>query len=149
MRCRLFYYSKKEVIYCMLYKPQNVYPHNTVIDADDVVQNMSPTVHETIHALPKVTSSEVDYISGGITCGLGQIECSDKTFIDDIYKVEAWRKFIVQKCVYLLKSPKGDVWVVNISSNPTSKYERNTKSLTTISFNFVETKALDEISIVT
>lgn len=118
-------------------------------EMDDVVQNISPTVHETIHALPKVTSSEVNYISGGITCGLGQIECSDKTFIDDIYKVEAWRKFIAQKCVYLLKSPKGDVWVVNISSSPTSKYERNTKSLTTISFNFVETKALNEISIVT
>lgn len=81
-------------------------------EMDDVVQNMSPTVHETIHALPKVTSSEANYISGGITCGLGQIECSDKTFIDDIYKVEAWRKFITQKCVYLLKSPKGDVWVV-------------------------------------
>lgn len=87
---------------------------------------------------PAVTSTETNYLTGTLTAMLGYINCATKEYVDDIALVNAWRKFISQPRPFLLKSPKGDVWIVNITDASTSYDEKTPKHPTTFSFSWAE-----------
>ena len=93
-------------------------------------------------------STNVNYMSGTLTGALGQLNCATKTYTDDIALVRAWRKFITQKKPFLLKSQKGDVWIVNVIENPTTTYQENTRGVpTTFSFTWAEVYDADKVVI--
>ena len=112
-----------------------------IADIEDTThtQNTSKELHVGYGKYSTLTSTDVDYASGTLSGMLGYLNCTTKQYIDDIELVKAWRRFITQNCQYVLRSPKGDVWVVNIVENPTTQYQENTtKYPTRFTFSWAE-----------
>lgn len=69
-------------------------------------------------------------------------------YYDDDEKMVLWKQFLQDQKVKLLKSPKGDMWVVSISDQTSRDIQYNSTSYpTTISFNWQEVIDKDKISI--
>ncbi len=120
------------------------------VEEGDKTQILNHNLQTNYAAKPRIVMNDNNYITGSITCCLANIECvdGDVEFKDDIYMVESWRKFISESELYLLKNPKGDVWIVSITDNPTTNYDYSNEYMpTTISFNFTECRNLDDIII--
>lgn len=109
------------------------------IDNVTVTQNTDKTLHVNSAKYPVLSEGDTNYMSGSLSAMIGYIDCDNKTWVDNIDIINAWRKFITQHCQFILKSQKGDVWAVNITESPTTEYdESHYKVLTTISFSWVE-----------
>lgn len=115
-----------------------------------VTNNLDRQIHVGYGEYVSMTNTDVNYQSGSLTAMLGRINCATKEFVDDIELVKAWRKFITQKKPFLLKSQKGDVWVVYVSENPTTTYQENNAYVpTTLSFNWVEAYNVKDVYLYT
>lgn len=118
----------------------------TDIDDTTVVQNTDKTLHSGFGKYSSLTSTQTDFMTGTVSAGIGSISCPDNTYNDTIEMVRAWRKFITQDCQFILRSQKGDVWVVNITENPSTIYQENVPQLfTTVEFNWAECCNINEI----
>lgn len=92
----------------------------------------------------QISSTDVDYMSGQLSAMLGSIHCDTKTFEDDIELVKAWRKFMTHDGIYLLKSQKGDVWLVNVTNTVETQYSEMTREIpTTFTFSWAECESTE------
>lgn len=120
------------------------------IDIQDttVTNNLDKTVHVGYDKYTMATATDVNYMSGTLSAMLGGINCITKKYDDDISVVKAWRKFITQQKPFMLKSPKGDVWIVNITESPTTSYQESLHDIpVTFSFSWAETYGLNDVRI--
>lgn len=116
------------------------------IDDTTVTQNTDKTLHSGFGKYSSLTSTQTNFMSGTLSAGIGNISCPDNTYNDTIEMVRAWREFITQDCQYILRSQKGDVWVVNVTDNPTTQYQEDVPQLfTTVEFNWAECCGINEI----
>ena len=93
------------------------------IDSGDITHNINPVQHVGTGNYSKTVRVNNKFESGSFSANLLTIECPDNEILDNIQRVKAWIKFISGENPFLLKSEKGDVWVVNITQNPTRQYE--------------------------
>lgn len=117
-----------------------------------VTQNTDKSLHVGYNTYPTLTRTNTNYMTGSITAMLGYVDCETiygtKKYEDNIELVQAWRDFITRPSIYMLKSQKGDVWVVNIIDAPTTTYDEGIKELpTTISFSWAECMNIKDIII--
>lgn len=117
------------------------------IDDVTITQNLNRTLHIGSGVLPSISTNNANYATGTLQGMLGYMDCDTKQWVDDINVVKEWREFITQNKQFLLQSPKGDVWVVSVSDNPTTEYEQGNHIATYVSFNWVETEKADDIII--
>lgn len=109
-----------------------------------VTNNLDTMVHVGYGQYVSTTSTDVNYESGTLSAMIGYVNCTTRKYVDDIALVKAWRKFITQKVPFLLKSQKGDVWIVTITDNPTTEYDETVRSIpTTFSFSWAECDSVD------
>lgn len=120
------------------------------IEDTTVTQNTDKVLHVGYGKYSSVTHTGLNYMSGTFTGAIVQPDCDGETkWKDDIGLVNAWREFITKDCIYLLRSQKGDVWVVNVVDNPTTTYDEKYKPITTsVSFNWAECASIDDIMVV-
>lgn len=120
------------------------------IEDTTVTQNTDKVLHVGYGKYSSATHTGLNYMSGTFTGAIVQPNCDGETkWKDDIGLVKAWRKFITKDCIYLLRSQKGDVWVVNVVDNPTTTYDEKYKPITTsVSFNWAECASIDDIMVV-
>ena len=119
------------------------------VQNNSIVNNLNREAHIGSGIYPKISMNDVNYITGGFTGLVSSMNCSnDKNeIIDDIERVEKWRKFITGNNPFLIKSPKGDIWFAHISDNPSTEYDNSTY-LTTVTVSFTQTEDIDNILIV-
>lgn len=111
-----------------------------------ITNNLDLVTHVGYNQFISTTSTDVNYMSGTLSAMIGYVNCATKEYVDDIALVKAWRKFITQKKMFLLKSQKGDVWVVRITDNPTTQYQENYSRIpTTFAFSWAECYNVDDI----
>lgn len=123
-----------------------IWNFNADISGTIVTQNFDKVLHIGYGQYSDTTSTNVDYLSGSVTGMLGYLDCGTKEYVDTIELVKKWRAFISQPCLFLLKSQKGDVWVVNITDNSTTEYDETIRSLpTTFTFSWAECCSVDDI----
>lgn len=113
------------------------------VQSTTVTQNTDRSLHVGYYTYPTLTLTNTNYMTGSITAMLGYVDCvtiyGTKKYEDNIELVRAWRDFITRPSIYMLKSQKGDVWIVNITDTPTTTYDESIKELpTTISFSWAE-----------
>ena len=96
------------------------------IDDTDNQQNFNKDLHIGNGRYTSATKTDNNYMTGKLGGYIGYMNCSSKVFEDDIETVKAWRRFLAQDAIYVLRSPKGDVWLVNIVDNAITKYEEST-----------------------
>lgn len=117
-----------------------------------ITQNVDRAIHVGYGTYPVQTMTNTNYMSGTVSAMLGYVDCKTiygtRDYEDNINLVRAWRDFITRPSIFMLKSQKGDVWIVNATDNPTVTYDETIKELpTTISFNWTECCNVDDIII--
>lgn len=119
------------------------------IEDTDNIQNLNNVLHVGFGKYATSTSTENNYMNGTLTASLGNMSCSRKTFEDDIEVVKAWRRFIAQDCMFVLKSQKGDVWLIRIVDSSSTKYNESvTRIPVDFTFSWVECGDVDSILVV-
>lgn len=118
------------------------------INDTTITQNRDTVLHVSAAQYPVTSNTDANYMSGTLSAMIGYVNCETKEYVDNITLVNAWRKFITQDKIYLLKSQKGDVWVVNIVDNPETTYQENYYRIpTTFSFSWAECCHINDIDI--
>ena len=87
---------------------------------------------------PKMYIGKTNYLTGSLSCLIGNVNCEAKYYDDDIEKLESWRDFCNNGKLKLLRDPKGHIIpceITDISYENDDKYE---ELPTTISFNFTQ-----------
>lgn len=116
------------------------------LDGGSMIQNTDKTIHVGYGQYSSLTSTKSLYLSGTISGMIGKLECPDVKYTDTLALVQAWRKFITQDCQFILRSPKGDVWVVNIIDSPSTEYQMDLpKYPTKFTFSWAECCDINEI----
>lgn len=133
------------------YIAENVWQFHMGLDAplssSDIIQNIDKTQIKTFSRFPKVSCGDSDYLSGSITCLLGDVNCTTQQYEDNIDLLNAWYDFVSSGKPCILKDIKGQAYLVSISDN-TSKYMDDVlEQPVTISFSFIQTGTIDNISV--
>ena len=142
------------------------------LDSEDLTQNTSVTVWDTLGKYPKISIGQKDYMSGTVTCNLGQVteytryglrdltgrtvydytekqELTENPYAREMQKFNDWREFVNNGNMKLLKDIKGNNWVVQITENPTADIDvRPWNMPTTISFDWVEIEDTEGLAII-
>lgn len=113
-----------------------------------ITQNTDRYLHVGYATYPSLTLTKTNYMTGTLTAMLGYVECTTKKYDDNIDLVRGWRDFITRPTIYMLKSPKGDVWIVNITDTPTTTYSEMQREIpVTFSFSWAECCSVSDIKI--
>jgi hypothetical protein len=119
------------------------------IDSGDISHNLGLNVHVGTSAFPTVTRTNNVYQSGTFRTRILSLECPSGEIYDDIEKVDRWNKFITGDNAFILRSDKGDVWIVAISDSPSRSYDETFNPiLTSVSYSWVEVMKPEEIDII-
>lgn len=114
----------------------------------DITINTDRTYLQGGGRYPKMTQTPSRYVTGSLSCTLGEIDCTTKTYTGSIVKLEEWRKFLLGNTVFLLRSTKGDCRLVTIDANPTESYSAgklNSYVPVTVKFSYTEIGSTDNI----
>lgn len=154
VRINLSGYYIMDLNYNQTYRGQEYYTVSDVwhfmgdINDTTITQNRDTILHVGAAQYPITSNTDTNYMSGSLSAMIGYVNCETKEYVDNITLVNAWRKFITQDKIYLLKSQKGDVWVVNIVDNPETTYQENYYKIpTTFSFSWAECCNINDIEI--
>lgn len=119
------------------------------INSGDISHNLGLVTHVGTSTFPTVSRTNNNYESGSFTANLLTLECPSGQILDDIEKVERWKRFINGDNLFLLKSDKGDVWVISIAENVSRQYDESTPwVLTKVSYSWVQVEDNDNVIIV-
>lgn len=119
------------------------------IENSTIVQNLDIASQIGYAPYPSVSSTELNYMSGTLSGYIGYFDCCEHEYRDDISLVKAWREFISQPHPFLLKSQKGDVWMVNIVESPKVEYEEDYYKIPTrFTFSWAECGNVNDYAIV-
>ena len=106
---------------------------------NDIVHNLGIVQHNGTSKYPTTSRANTNFESGQFSMDLLTIECPSNVIVDNIERVERWKQFINGDNPFLLKSDKGDVWIVNIVDNPTRQYDEGKPNIwTTVSYSWVQ-----------
>ena len=106
----------------------------------DITHNLGIVQHTGTSEYPTTSRANNKFENGTFTTNLLTVNCPGNQIVDNIERVERWKKFINGDNPFLLKSNKGDVWIVNVTGTPTRQYEESKNPiLTTVSYEWVET----------
>lgn len=131
------------------YKVGDTWTFVADIDSGDILHNINRTVHVGTSRYPTVTTGDNCYQSGTFSANLLSLDCPTYNIYDNIEKVNKWIEFINEDCLFILKSDKGDVWVVSISNNTSRQYDETMiPILTKASYSWVEVDSPDNIQII-
>lgn len=118
------------------------------IDDVTITQNINRVAHVGTGNYSSVSMDDVNYASGSLSAMIGAVDCTDKKYKDTVDMVKAWREFITKNSVFMLKSQKGDVWIVNITESPSTTYSEMERDIpTTFQFNWAECMDLNKVLI--
>lgn len=117
-------------------------------NSNDISTNIGSYLYEGTNSMPTVTRNDKEYESSTFTLDLMQFECPNGIVKDDIKYVKKWVNFITGQNDFLLKTPKGDVWIVEITNdNPSRNYSFGSEIISTnITYSWVQVQNNDNIS---
>lgn len=131
------------------YKVGDTWRFYAAIDSGEILSNLNRTVHVGTSTYPSVTGTNNKYQSGTFTTDVVTLDCSSEKLYDNIEKINEWLRFITDDCLFILKSDKGDVWIVSITDNPSRSYDESVSEIITkVSYSWVEVDSVNNIQIV-
>lgn len=117
----------------------------SAIDSGDITRNINSVLHVGTASYATTSRNHNKYESGSFTANLLGIICPDSEIVDDINRVKAWMEFISGDNPFILKSDKGDVWMVNIVNSPSRSYDESVEPiLTKIRYEWAEVQDVEK-----
>ena len=160
--------EKEEDVKIIYQVTSNVWTLGLNMEEPTISQNINVSSWDTLGQYPKFSMGQRNYLSSTFTSFLGKIQewevdggslkkCSyterdfkygDK-YSREVDKMNAWKQFISDGELKLLKDNKGNSWIVYITDVPTYSMKTMSNSQpTVISFNWKEAEDVDIVSIV-
>ena len=103
----------------------------SAIDSGSITRNINSVLHVGTASYASTSRDHNKYESGSFTANLLGLVCPTHEIVDDIDRVRAWMNFISGDNPFILKSSKGDVWMINIINSPSRSYDESTIALST------------------
>jgi len=91
------------------------------VESGDTTQNLDITSLETLGKYNKISRGDKNYLTMSVTCLLGGTNTTSGKYDGDINMLNSWRDFISGSDKYIWKDRLGDLRIVSITDNPTSK----------------------------
>lgn len=136
-------YNKRE-----LYRKGQCWEFAGTIDDTTTTQNINREIQAGHGKFTVASSGESNYLTGTLTADLGFLDCPENKYKDTIDMVNAWRDFISRDSIYMLKTKKGDVLLVNIFGTPTVEYDEGSPLIPArVSFEWAECESLDNVDL--
>lgn len=110
-------YNKK------VYETGDTWTFRVDVTSSDFTHNTDRKIYTSTSTYPKQIKTKSRYITSGLTCVLGNMDCQSKKFNGSVQKLDQWRQFIFENDIFLLKTIKGDIFIVVINDNPSETYE--------------------------
>ena len=130
------------------YTPVETWKFVCPSDSNDILQNLGVNVFDVTNGMPLTTRINKEYESSSFSLDLFQLNCPDGSIRDDISLVKKWVKFINADNDFLLKTPKGDVWIIEISGSPSRSYEYGGETvLTKVNYDWVQVAKTEDVNI--
>lgn len=130
-----------------IYVPDEIWIFRNNLSSGQIQQTLDKTTYQNFTKYPKVSSGESNYITGSISCLLGDVDCKSNKYIEPAEKFDAWRNFCVNGKNVILKDAKGHIYRVEIVSNSSQYMDEAYELPSTISFSFVECDSTDDITV--
>lgn len=130
-----------------IYAPDEIWIFKNNLSSGQIQQTLDKTTYQNFTKYPKVSSGESNYITGSISCLLGDVDCKSNKYIEPAEKFDAWRNFCVNGKNVILKDAKGHIYRVEIVSNSSQYMDEAYELPSTISFSFVECDSTDDITV--
>lgn len=128
------------------YRPVETWYFKTSPQDASITQNLGISLYDTTNGMPLITRTQKEYESGTFTIDLMQLSCPDNEIKDNISFVKKWTKFINGENDFLYKNPKGDVWIINVSGNPSRSYSYGSQYMeTTVTYEWVQIIKTDDV----
>lgn len=118
------------------------------IENSEITTNVLRNTHIGVNGMPKVSVGDSKYDSGSFQALLNTVSCVDETGLTPatILRIDVWKTFINDGSTYILKSEKGDVWIVNITDNTSISYDETMPSVwTTSKYNWIQVEDIENI----
>ena len=130
-----------------MYNTKEIYKFCTDTSSDDFTINQQRNTDVSITGDININTSEKYFISGGLSAILGKIT-DNMDFEDTIQDNEKFIDLISSDSEFLLKSPKGHMYIISISDNVSFNFDSVISSYpTTVKFKFSEIVKADDIII--
>lgn len=130
-----------------IYIPKDIWVFKNNLTSGPAQQTIDKTVYQNFTQFPKVSVGESNYITGTLTCLLGDVNCKTNKYIEPAEMFDAWRKFCVNGENVILKDAKGHIYRVEIVSNSSQYMDEIAQLPSTISFSYVECDSVDDITV--
>lgn len=113
-----------------------------------ITQNTNRVTHVGAGGYTSESMTNINYSSGTLSAMIGAVDCTTMKYKDTIDMIKAWRQFITKNSIFMLKSQKGDVMIVNVSDAPSTSYSEMENDIpTTFTFNWNECMSVNDIII--
>lgn len=146
----------------------NVWTLGLNMEEPSITQNINVTSWDTLGQYPNFSMGQRNYLSSTFTSLLGKIQeweyneesgyqCAyterdlskGQAYSREVDKMNAWKQFISDGELKLLKDNKGNSWIVYITDTPSYNIKTMSNSQpTVISFNWKEAEDIEDVSIV-
>lgn len=129
----------------------NIWKFDLNLSSASMTNTMSATVYDSLAQYPKVSVSNTNYSTGGITCLLGSISrdgSSALTYQEPAVLMDLWKAFCSNGRMKLLKDRKGNAYLVAITSNSSQIDDILSEQPNTITFNWVQVGDISNTSVV-
>ena len=122
------------------YKPDmnNIWNFQLNVESGSIGDNVNRQLHETYSRFPRVMYGRRRYKEGSLKCLLGYISKNDCDYIDSVDMMDKWDEFINNGEIKLLKTPKGQIFPVDIYNSKFDTMDEFLMEPTTLSFDYVQ-----------
>lgn len=124
----------------------NIWKFDTELSSEALVQNVDRNTFEGFTKYPKVTKSDKNYITGGITALISNPV--NGVYSDTVAMKNNFRDFVNNGEIKLLRDRKGSAWLVETMSNEFQLTDKSAEQITQLTFKFTQIGDSDEISAV-
>lgn len=130
-----------------IFIPEQIWTFDNNLTSGDITHNIDKTIYQNFTKYPKVASGNSTYISGSISCLLGDVNCKTNTYDEPVEKMEAWREFCASDNEIILKDRKGNMYKVAITENSSQFIDEVGSQPSVISFSYVECGEIGDIKV--
>ncbi len=111
----------------------NVWLFDTNLTSGDMEQNLAVYTNDNFTQFPKVSLGKRNYLTGTIDCFINNFDTTAGKYSDSVAMSNAFKAFINNGELKLLRDRKGSGWIVQTTSNKFTHIDESAEQITKIS----------------
>jgi hypothetical protein len=126
----------------------NVWLFDTNLTSGDMEQNLAVYTNDNFTQFPKVSLGKRNYLTGTIDCFINNFDTTAGKYSDSVAMSNAFKAFINNGELKLLRDRKGSGWIVQTTSNKFTHIDESAEQITKISVGYTQIDEQSSVSII-